>query len=230
MESLFQTNFQAVPLDSLDILMRLGLAFVLSLLVALVYRQTHHNESYSSNLAAGAIATALIVTMILMAVDNNLPRAFGLFAALSIIRFRMPIKDIRDMVFLFFAIAVGIACGAGAARVAIFSSLFICSISYILYYAKFSRHKRNAFLLKIICGKSFAESDRKGYEKAIGEISKSFTIVEIRSLGEAGLELIHDLKTIEEDLIPAMLKRIRSFKSVQQVFLMSSLHSLDCAQ
>ena len=44
-------------------------------------------------------------------IGNNLARAFGLVGAMSIIRFRTAVRDVQDIVFIFFALAVGMAAG-----------------------------------------------------------------------------------------------------------------------
>ncbi len=75
-----------------------------------------------------------IICIILMAIGSSIPRAFGLFAALSIVRFRAPIKDTKVMTFIFLSIAIGICCGAGAIKVAligiIFIGIFVVAIKY----------------------------------------------------------------------------------------------------
>jgi len=48
-----------------------------------------------------------------MVIGNNLARAFGLVGAMSIIRFRTAIKETQDIIFIFFALAIGMASGVG---------------------------------------------------------------------------------------------------------------------
>ncbi len=48
-----------------------------------------------------------------MTISDNLVLSLGMVGALSIVRFRTPIKDTMDLVFIFWAIAVGIANGVG---------------------------------------------------------------------------------------------------------------------
>ena len=46
-------------------------------------------------------------------IGSEIARAFALVGAMSIIRFRNPVKDPRDVAFLFVTIAIGMACGVG---------------------------------------------------------------------------------------------------------------------
>ena len=52
--------------------------------------------------------------------------------ALSIVRFRTAIKDSVDLMFLFWAIAVGIICGVGLGKIAVLLSLFLTILITIL--------------------------------------------------------------------------------------------------
>ena len=58
---------------------------------------------------SSAFVLAVIVTTVMLAVGNNFVGALGVFGALAMIRFRTPVKDANDTVFLFLAVAVGIA-------------------------------------------------------------------------------------------------------------------------
>ena len=87
--------------------------FLLGQAVAWVYLRTHRGVSYSGTMARSLIVLALIVALVMMVIGNNIVRAFGLFGALALIRFRTPVKDANDTVFLFFAVAIGIATGTG---------------------------------------------------------------------------------------------------------------------
>ena len=52
--------------------------------------------------------------------------------ALSIVRFRTAIKDPMDLVFLFWSISVGIACGAGMLEIAVIGSLILTALIFVL--------------------------------------------------------------------------------------------------
>src|SRR3989344_3437682 len=86
-------------------------SFVLSILVAFVYQYTHKGYSYSKNFVSSLILVTLVVCVIIMVIGNSLARAFALLGAFSIIRFRTPVKDTKDIGYIFFALAVGMAAG-----------------------------------------------------------------------------------------------------------------------
>ena len=67
------------------------------------------------------MATALII----IGISTNVLLSLGMVGALSIVRFRTPIKDPMDLVYLFWTIVSGILCGAGFVLLAILGSLLI---------------------------------------------------------------------------------------------------------
>ena len=54
------------------------------------------------------ILGSMIVSMLIMAIGNNLARGLGILGTLAVIRFRTPIRDPRDMMFLFACLGIGI--------------------------------------------------------------------------------------------------------------------------
>ena len=123
------------------------LAFVLGQLVAWTYVKTHSDLTYSRSQVQSLVLLSMIVATVMMAIGNNLARAFGLFGALALIRFRTPVKDARDTTFLFLSVGVGIAVGAGMATMAVLSTVFLCAVAWYLYTIRFGeRVDHNAVL------------------------------------------------------------------------------------
>lgn len=93
---------------------RLLLALGLGLVVAGVYRLTRRTPaSEAANLVPTLVLLTVIITMVTLAIGNSVARAFSLVGALAIVRFRTVVEDTRDTAFVIFAVAVGLAVGAG---------------------------------------------------------------------------------------------------------------------
>ena len=103
----------ATPLAVETVVLGLLAAFVLSQVVAWVYLWTRRGVSHSTSFTQSIVILSVIVALVMLVIGSNLARAFGLFGALALIRFRTPVKDSRDTVFLFLSVAVGIATGTG---------------------------------------------------------------------------------------------------------------------
>lgn len=91
----------------------LAVALLLGLYVFMVYRLTVKNEFYSKDFNRSLVLMALATAGIVLAVQSNLVISLGMVGALSIVRYRTAIKSSMDLVFLFWAISIGIICGAG---------------------------------------------------------------------------------------------------------------------
>ncbi len=109
---------ELVSLHLYEVMGRIGVAFLLALTVALFKSVFYRDVSSPRFFFPAQILIAVIVATMMVAIDERLPRALGLFAALSIVRFRMPIKSLREMIFIFLAICIGICAGSGAFVVA----------------------------------------------------------------------------------------------------------------
>lgn len=152
MNFLAQTGIQFEQFDLLELFTRMSVALLLSAGAGLLSYWSLGRRTMNESLLFGGITLSLIITMILLVLSANIFYALGLFAALSIIRFRTPVKDVRDTVHLFLCIGVGIACGAGALKIAVFCTLFILSIQQI--YQFFVSQRKTVLIAKIILPES----------------------------------------------------------------------------
>ena len=94
------------------------------------------------------IFLSLIVCMVIMTIGNNIARAFALVGALSIIRFRTVIKDTRDIIYIFWSLAAGMACGTGSYFIALASSVIITITAFILYKTNYGSIYKSEFILQ----------------------------------------------------------------------------------
>src|SRR3989344_4893744 len=111
-----------------DIAIVLVLTTILCYIVARTYRLTHDGVSYSKNFVQIIVVFGVVVSVIMLIIGSNIARAFTLVGALSIIRFRNAIKDTRDVGFIFFMMAVGMAAGTRFYGLAIIMTAFICTL------------------------------------------------------------------------------------------------------
>src|SRR5688572_22162995 len=113
-----------------DVVFSTVLSFLLTLIIAQVYKTTYKGVSYTQSYVHTLIMMSMIVAVIMLVIGSNIARAFSLVGALSIIRFRNAVKDTRDVGYIFFAMAIGMACGTRFYLLAIIATLII---SFILW-------------------------------------------------------------------------------------------------
>jgi len=111
------------------------LSFVLSTLLAWVYRKTFRGLSFSRNYVQSIVLISIISSTVIQSVGDSLARGFAIMAAMAIIRFRTNFKDPRDTLFLFASLAAGIACGALAFAAAIIGTLAFSLAAVLLYFS-----------------------------------------------------------------------------------------------
>jgi hypothetical protein len=127
------------------------LSALLSMFIGLVYRFVHGEASYSQSFVHTLILLSMVTALIMLIIGSNIARAFSLVGALSVIRFRSAIKSPLDVGFLFFTMAVGMACGTRFYAVASVATLMICGIMILLKLSNFASHPpRREYLLSIV--------------------------------------------------------------------------------
>jgi hypothetical protein len=97
---------------------RLVAALVAGGAVAWIYRHTRQPNADTTSFPGTLVLLAVLIAMVTQVIGDNVARAFSLVGALSIVRFRTVVRDTQDTAFVIFAVAVGMAVGAGAPWVA----------------------------------------------------------------------------------------------------------------
>jgi hypothetical protein len=138
-------QFSSGTLTIPDLLLSIGLAFVVGMLVFYVYKSTFTGVLYSRNFNVSLVLLTMVTTLIIRTVTANLALSLGMVGALSIVRFRTAVKDPMDTVFMFWAVGVGITIGAGFYFLAAVGSLAISAFVYVMYLIR--GHGSYAYLL-----------------------------------------------------------------------------------
>ncbi|WP_339147897.1 MULTISPECIES: DUF4956 domain-containing protein [unclassified Sutcliffiella] len=125
------------------------LTFVLTIIITQVYKRTHKGNNYSQSFVHTIIIMGVVVSVIMIVIGNNVAVAFGLVGAFSIIRFRSAMADPKDIAFIFFGMATGIACGLGFYLLAILFTVSLSILIYILFLFNYGRRGEATKSLKI---------------------------------------------------------------------------------
>lgn len=134
----FLTDFLASSLSFIDIAMSLLVAFVVGSFIYLIYKWTYRGVLYSPTYNATLLIMTMVTSIVIMTIGTNIVLSLGMVGALSIVRFRTAIKDPMDIVFMFWAIAVGISTGAGLYFLTIVGAIIVGLIIILLARQKFS--------------------------------------------------------------------------------------------
>jgi len=107
------------------ILLNLVAAAILGGMIFAAYKTSHSGTVYSARFNVSLVMTALVTTTVMCVIGNNISLSLGMVGALSIVRFRTAIKDPRDTIFIFWAVAVGVCCGVGDYLIALAGTVVI---------------------------------------------------------------------------------------------------------
>ncbi len=187
----FLDSFQSFSLT--DIVLSLASAFFIGLFIFYVYQKTYSGVLYSRSFNVSLVAILLVTTLVICGVTSNVVLSLGMVGALSIVRFRTAVKDPMDLVFLFWAIAEGILCGAALLPLALLG----CPVIGIFLLVFANRQQRdNPYLIIIRLEDMELEGEiaaflRKEVKKML---LKSKTVT-----GGAGTELIYEIRPADSD-------------------------------
>jgi uncharacterized membrane protein YhiD involved in acid resistance len=92
----------------------------------------------------------IVITLIIMLVGSNVARAFSLAGAFSIIRFRTTMGSPKDMAYIFFTMAVGLALGVGFVGYGVFAAAAFCLIMLALDRLNYGTAKHSPKELRVV--------------------------------------------------------------------------------
>jgi uncharacterized membrane protein YhiD involved in acid resistance len=188
------------------------------IIIALVYRFTYRGASYSAQFVNSLVLLALITAVVILVIGNNLARAFGLVGAMSIIRFRTAVRDVQDIVFIFFSLTIGMAAGVGLNSVAIIGTLFICLTIVLLDSVGFGRPTRLKHLLQISYA-STAEGDA-ALQKVLKKYARRIQLMNIRNRpGETDMDAFYHLSLRSVKKHAEFIRELRELEFVSAVNL-----------
>lgn len=131
------------------------------------------------------ILGGMVVALMIMAIGNNLARGLGILGTLAIVRFRTPIRDSRDMVFLFVCLGTGIACGAATYAVAVIGTVMISAVALLLHFSPYASRRDYEGLLSFVVP---ADANRdNAIDSVMQQCCSSFYMIAMREAvqGEA---------------------------------------------
>ena len=158
----FYTNSVNLSVGTILVVMLAGL--IIGALIYLTYFATYRGVAYNSRFNASLVIILLVTVVIMLMISSNLVVSLGMVGALSIVRFRTAVKDSRDTIFIFWAIAEGLSVGSQNFKLALVTTIFIAIIIILVSLEQFTRNK----YMVVICGDDEAIDSEKLNEALSG--------------------------------------------------------------
>ena len=114
------------------IIVRLALAALLAGVLAFRPRKDLPMRQRNLYVAQTQILLAVVASALMMIVGDNAARAFGIFAAVSLVRFRTNIRDPKEVTVLLISLSIGLAAGVGRWDLALVLTLFVLPLLWLL--------------------------------------------------------------------------------------------------
>ena len=195
---------------SYDLIIALSSSTVLTILLAKLYMMTHGGYSYSKSFLQTIVLVGVTVALIMVIIGSDIARAFALVGAMSIVRFRTPVKDARDLVFVFAAIAIGMACGTQFHVFAAIFTVFVAVLVLVFYYWGFGELPNKGYVVKM----RIKGSDKDRVADLCGQMCKRYSVVSItRSNGDDVEDVIYEVElkrgVAYKDLLERLTKAIQ---------------------
>jgi len=134
------------PLSVGTLVINLLVGAVLALILRWHFQRFGSTLSNRSEFAQVFPFILLTTILIITVVKSSLALSLGLVGALSIVRFRTPIKEPEELAYLFMAIAMGLGLGADQLLPTVVASLFILGVIGLLRRSRVGREPKNLYL------------------------------------------------------------------------------------
>lgn len=127
--SYFYTNSINYGVKRTFVILLCGL--ITGMVIYLTYYITSEKTVYSRKFNWSLVTMLLITVIVMMMISSNIAVSLGMVGALSIVRFRTAVKDSRDTMFIFWAMAEGLCVSSQNYRLTLTSVLFIAMVLII---------------------------------------------------------------------------------------------------
>lgn len=200
--SYFYTNSTNYGIKRTFIILSCGLA--VGMIIYLTYYITSEKIVYNRRFNWSLVIMLLVTVIVMLIISSNIAVSLGMVGALSIVRFRTAVKDSRDTMFIFWAMAEGLCVSSQNYRLTFTTVLFIAMVlilsskipgiwnRYLLVVSGGDRPiDMTEFQLKL---KPYIVSQR--IRTANKDASHEELILEIKTKGELNLEAIEGLTSV----------------------------------
>jgi len=210
----------------IDVVLAMVLSFLLCAFIGWIYKITHRGTSYTQSFVLTLVINGMVVALVMMVVGSNIARAFSLVGALSIIRFRNAVKETRDVGFIFFTMAIGMAIGTKFYLLAIIAAVVISLVILLMTrFNWFAKEMANQILrVQVPAGTPFD----KLFDSPFLKYTSSSELISVDSI-HAGMltELTYSIGMKKSSQINDFLTEIKNLNGNNKVTLIAGYNSTD---
>lgn len=161
--------------------------------------------------------SSIVAATVMHAIGDSLARGLGLIGALAIIRFRTSFRDPKDILFMFAALAAGIACGVGAFAAAVVGTIGFVMTATLLHHTQLGQASYFGGMLRFNIENK--DENKAELENILETYCRTFALITLRDMKQGErLDYAYHVKLKKgkgkTDLIEILPRRIPSIKGV----------------
>lgn len=180
-------------------------SLVLGIIIACVHMYT---SKYTKNFIISLAVLPALVQVVIMLVNGNLGTSVAVLGAFGLVRFRSIPGNSKEIVSVFFAMAIGLAIGMGYIVFAAFITVIISIILIILSKASFIFKNVNEKKLKIVVPEELDYTTI--FDDIMQEYTKKCTIEKVRTVNMGSMyEITYKVTLLEDKNEKNFLDKIR---------------------
>jgi len=195
------------------------LSFILSVMIAVTYEKTFRGLSYSINYVQALVLSPIVAATVMQAIGDSLATGLGMMGALAIIRFRTSLKDPRDIIFMFAALAAGIACGVNGYSIALVGTIGFCLVAFFLYFSPFGHISSFDGMLRFNLIND--QESITNLEAILKSHCKVFALISLREMSQGKrIDYAYQIKLKKGQEKNVMVKSLSQIDSIENISLM----------
>ena len=200
-----------------DIGAGLLVALMCGLLLSWLYRRTYRGPSYSIAFDRSLVTLTMITAIVIMVIGNNLARAFGLVGAMSIVRFRTAVKDAQDLVFIFFALAVGLASGVGLYSLALGGTFAVGLVIFVMARTNYGASHERELVVQLALSPEIGSEPVHVYSPVMARFCRDFRLLGARASDGGALDLTFYARLVKPGSAPELTAALQALPQVLSV-------------
>lgn len=199
----------------------------LCIVIASIYRWTHRGLSYSQTFQFSLVMLGMLGAVIMVVASTGVLRALAILGGFTLIRFRTPVKDPKDMAFILFVLAVGLAMGAQMYAVAAIATAFVSAVVIMLTFAGFGLSYSHESIIRLTCvEQDGAAIDTGAYETVLASAASSHHLLSAVGTGDR-MELTYGTRPRRGSTNLAVLEALRAQPGIEHAELFDAKHQVE---
>jgi uncharacterized membrane protein YhiD involved in acid resistance len=224
--SIFNITDLSGEIAIVDMVLVMVLSFVLSTSIGWIYKITHRGTSYTQSFVSTLVLNGMVVALVMVIVGSDIARAFSLVGALSIIRFRNAVKETRDVGFIFFTVAIGMAVGTKFYLLAVIGTIFVSAVILLMAHYNWFAREVSSHILHIQVPKDLPFETL--FDKVLAKYTSSSELISADTVQSGMLtELTYSVGLKKPNQVQQFLAELGSLNGNSKVTLIAGYNGTD---